>query len=99
MNKLTDAELETIIGGTALPSFFDQFRNENGKIYINPGTMSGGKFIPRASTSGGNLNKRGDSAEGLTKLLQLQKESGWTHVTLGTKGQAFAIDDILAKLG
>lgn len=99
MNTLTETELDHVIGGAALPTFFDQFRGDDGKIFIHAGTMQGDTFTPRKGTSGGNLNKRGDSTEGLSALLGLQKNGGCTHVALGTNGEVFAIDDLLAKLG
>lgn len=95
---LNEAELETIIGGTALPSFFDQFRNAKGKIVYAKGTLQNGKFVHFKGSVTTVLTPRGDSIEGLTKLLHLQKSSGCTHVALGTSGKVFSINNILAKL-
>lgn len=99
MNKLTETELETIIGGVALPSYFNQFRNSQGKIFIQGGNMKGHSFTPYPGNQGGTLNRNGDSVEGLTRMLNLHKRTGCTHVILGSKKQVFAINDVLAKLG
>lgn len=98
MKTLTETQLDSIIAGAALPTFFDQFRDANGKIFIHKGTMEGDTFVPDPWSSGGNINKRGDSTEGLTALLTLQKNNGSTHVALGSNGDVFAIDDLLAMV-
>lgn len=98
MTTLTEKQLESIIGGTALPTFFDQFRNANGKIVFARGTMKGGTFVPMPGTTTGTINRIGDSKEGLTRFLQLQQSHGNTHVALGNSGKIYAIKDVLAKL-
>lgn len=98
MKELTESQLETIIGGAALPAFFDQFRNANGKIVIGRGTMQGDTFVPMPGTTTGTINRIGDSTEGLSRFLQLQQSHGNTHVALGESGKIFAIKDVLAKI-
>lgn len=98
MKTLTESELETIIGGTSLPSFFDQFRGDNGKIILAKGTMNGDTFVQMPGSIRSTVNRHGDCVEGLTRLLTSQKNSGCTHVSLGESQQVFAIDDVLAQL-
>lgn len=99
MNTLTESQLDTIIGGAALPAFFDQFRNDKGKLVFARGTMKNGKFVPMPGTTTGTINRIGDSTEGLTRFLQLQQAHGNTHVALGESGKIFTITDVLAKIG
>lgn len=99
MKALNESELDTIIGGVALPSFFDSFRRESdGKIMLAKGTMQGGKFVQMPNSITSTVNRLGDCVEGLTRLLSSQKRSGCTHVALGEAGEVFAIDDLLEKL-
>lgn len=98
MKTLNESELENIVGGTALPEFFDNFRTANGKIFFARGTVQNGQFVPARGTQPGTIRSAFDSVEGFMQMLQVQKRSGNTHLALGEQGSVYSVDELIESL-